>query len=307
MFGFCVAALGAILFSAKAVLIKLAYAYPVTPATLLALRMICAMPFYLIIASLAGRNAAALKARDLLEVLSFGLIGYYGASMFDFAGLAYISAGLERLLLYSYPAVVLLLSALVFSRPVTRKEVLALVITYAGVAFVVVNDIGEAGAAAEWLFGVLLVLISALAYAIYLIGSQRVIARLGASRYTALAMLAATGGTLLHFSLAGSFSELAGLPAAIYGYGVALGIFGTVLPTLMTSAGIARIGAARTAMIGALGPVATLLLAWALLGETVTAVQIGGTILILSGINMASDREQVDPKRERGLSATCAR
>lgn len=291
--GFCLAALGAVLFSTKSVLIKLAYAYPVTPVTLLALRMACAAPFYLIAAKLAGRNGSTLRNRDLLQLFLFGLIGYYGASFLDFAGLAYISASLEWLLLYTYPAIVLFIAAFASGRPVSRRDLLAAALTYAGVGCVFVNG-GQSGGASRWP-GVILVLASAFAYAVYLVGSQRIIPRLGALRYTSLAMLPAVGGTMLHFAFSGAFADLAHLPAPVYAYGLALGLFATVLPTFMISAGIARIGAAKAAMIGALGPVATLLLAWIFLGEEITAVQIAGTVLIIVGIHAASrgDRPKV--------------
>jgi drug/metabolite transporter (DMT)-like permease len=135
---------------------------------------------------------------------------------------------------------------------------------------------------------VLLVLLSAVAYAVYLIGSQKIIGRLGAKRYTALAMLAATGGVFLHYGLSKPRFDLLEQPAAVYAYGLALGIFSTVLPSFLTSEGIARIGAAHTAITGAAGPIATLLMASLLLGEAITALQLLGTILVLYGVRQAS-------------------
>jgi drug/metabolite transporter (DMT)-like permease len=286
--GLMLAALGAILFSTKAVLVKLAYAYPLTPEALLSLRMLFAMPFYLGVAAYLSRNGARLTARDLLKIAAFGLVGYYAASLLDFAGLALISVDLERLVLYTYPLIVILLSALAFGRPITRRDVLAFGVAYLGLALVVLDERTKAGAGRDWIDGVLLVLLSALAYAVYLVGSQKIIGRLGAKRYTALAMLAATGGALLHFGLSEPVSRLLEQPVAVYGYGFALAIFSTVLPSFLTSEGIARIGAAKTAIIGALGPIATMLMAWLLLREAITAIQLAGTALVLFGVREAS-------------------
>ncbi|MBY6243046.1 DMT family transporter [Methylosinus sp. Sm6] len=287
-FGLTLAALGAVLFSTKAVLVKLAYAYPLTPEALLSLRMLFAMPVYLAVAAYLSRSGARLSARDILGIAAFGLVGYYAASLLDFAALVRISVDLERLVLYTYPLIVVLLSALAFGRPITRNDMLAFGVAYLGLTLVVLDDRTRAGATPDWIDGVLLVLLSATAYAVYLIGSQKIIGRLGAKRYTALAMLAATGGTLLHFSLSGPASQLLEQPAAVYGYGFALAIFSTVLPSFLTSEGIARIGAANTAIIGALGPIATMLMAWLLLDEAITAVQLAGTALVLLGVREAS-------------------
>lgn len=299
-YGIVLATFGTILFSTKAVLIKMAYAYSVDPVTLLTLRMFFAMPFYVVIASRARKGAVPLQFRDIWQVILFGILGYYIAGLLDFIGLTYISVDLERLLLYTYPMMVLILSVFFFGKPFTQREMLALGITYGGVALVVVNDMGNLGTTTYLVQGVILVLMSALAYAFYLIGSQQIILRLGVSRYTALAMLAATGGSLLHFAASKPIEHLLNLPLAIYGYGLALGVFATVLPSFMTSAGIARIGAAKTAIIGAVGPVATLILAWALLSEPITPVQIGGTVLILYGVSMAS---KVKGAKEEMVSA----
>lgn len=286
--GVILAALGAVLFSTKAVLVKLAFAYPLTPEALLSLRMLFAAPLFFFVAMRANHDIPRLSLADALSVVALGLIGYYAASLLDFAGLSRISVDLERLLLYTYPLIVIVLSAVAFSRPIMRKDIVAFGITYVGLALVVVDDRTKAAAASGWGEGVLLVLLSAAAYAVYLIGSQKIIARLGAKRFTSLAMLAATGGVFLHYGLSNPRFSLLEQPAAVYGYGFALGIFSTVLPSFLTSEGIARIGAAHTAIIGAAGPIATLLMAWLLLGEAITGVQLLGTILVLYGVRQAS-------------------
>jgi drug/metabolite transporter (DMT)-like permease len=286
--GLAFAILGAILFSTKAVVVKLAYAFPVTPEALLALRLLFALPFYLFVATRSARSAPPLTRADWLKVISLGLIGYYGASLLDFWGLAYISAGLERLTLYTYPVIVILLSAVAFGRPVTGRDALAFGAAYLGVAFVVLNDRVRLGAVSDLSVGVLLVLLSAFAYAVYLVGSQHIIPRLGAIRFTALAMPAATVGALTHFALTDSAERLFAQPAAVYGYALFLAVFSTVLPSFLISAGLARIGAARTAMVGAIGPIATMLIAWPLLGETITATQLLGSALVVYGVGVAN-------------------
>lgn len=287
--GLAYAVLGAILFSTKSVIIKLAYAHPVTPEALLALRLLFALPFYLFVALRARSAATPMSSVDWLKVVGLGLMGYYVASIFDFLGLTYISAGLERLILYTYPLFVLLLSAVAFGRRVTGRDALAFCAAYGGITLVVLDD-GAKLAAANLGAGVTLVLLAAASYAVYLVGSQQLIPRIGAARYTALTMPAAAAGALVHFAVTEPVARLFEQPAAIYGYALFLGVFSTVLPTFLISAGLARIGAAKTAMVGAIGPIATMLLAWPLLGEPITVVQLIGSALVVYGVRVANGR-----------------
>lgn len=286
--GLIFAIVGAILFSTKSVIIKLAYAYPVTPEALLALRLLFALPFYLVVALRAGRSAPPLTRADWVKVVFLGLMGYYVASIFDFRGLAFISAGLERLILYTYPLFVILMSAVAFGRPVTGRDALAFGAAYAGVALVVLDDRARIGAGPHLWNGVTMVLLAAGSYAIYLVGSQQIIPRLGAIRYTAFAMPAAALGALAHFALTDSPARLFEQAPAVYGYALFLGVFSTVLPTFLISAGLARIGAAKTAIVGAIGPIVTMLLAWPLLGEPITAAGILGSVLVVYGVGVAN-------------------
>lgn len=287
--GLAFSVLGAILFSTKSVIIKLAYASPApaSPEALLALRLLFALPFYLAVAMRPAADPRPLAWADRLKVAALGMTGYYVASIFDFLGLAYISAGLERLILYTYPLVVILLSAAIFGRKVGGRDIFAFGAAYAGVALVVLDD-HKIGASANLGAGVILVLLAAVSYAIYLVGSQKLIQRLDAARYTALSMPAATFGALVHFALTEPVARLFEQTAAIYGYALFLGVFSTVLPTFLISAGIARIGAARTAMVGAIGPIATMLIAWPLLGEEITVLQILGSALVVYGVSVAN-------------------
>ncbi|HMK89104.1 MAG TPA: DMT family transporter [Methylocystis sp.] len=282
--GFLFAMLGAILFSTKSVVVKLAYGTQVSPEALLVLRLLFALPFYVFVAIRSNRNAPALAPFDGLKIACLGVIGYYVASILDFEGLARISAGLERLILYTYPVIVILLSAAAFGRSITVGSLMAFGVVYFGVALVVFDGHAKMSLSPDWMVGGVLVLLSAAAYAIYLVGSQSIIKRLGSARYTACAMPAAAFGALLHFLLADSAHQLLEQSAAVYGYALFLATFSTVLPSFLTSEGLARIGAANTAMIGAAGPVATMLMAWLALDEAITAQQLIGAALVLYGV-----------------------
>lgn len=289
--GVLLAALAAVGFSAKAILVKLAYRDAVDPVTLLSLRMLFSVPFFLAAAlwTRRGRSAPPLAGRDYGIVLLLGLVGYYLSSLFDFMGLQYISAGLERLILFLYPTLVVLLSALFLRRPFGRRELGALLLSYAGIALVFLHDLRAQGGDGL-LLGAALVFASTLTYASHLVGVGTVIARLGVMRLTAWAMLVASAATLLQFALTHPWSALA-LPRRVYGLAVAMAVFSTVLPVFMLSAGIRLIGPGHTALVGSIGPVATIMLAHLFLGEPVSAAQIAGAALVLAGVLVISVRK----------------
>jgi drug/metabolite transporter (DMT)-like permease len=283
-----VAAVG---FSAKAIMVKLAYIDAVDAITLLALRMAFSIPFFLIVAVLANRNkhSEALTTKDKLLVIALGLIGYYLASFLDFLGLQYISAGLERLILFLYPTMVVVISALVFKHKVGRTALFAMLISYVGIALVFMHDMRALQHGA--LLGSVLVFGSALAYATYLVGAGQSIARIGATRFTAYAMTVACVACLVQFSVTHEFSDLH-LPARVYGLSIAMALFSTVLPAFMLAVALRRIGSAHTSMIGSIGPVSTILLAYVFLDEQLSLVQIGGSTLVLVGVLMISLNKQ---------------
>ena len=281
------AALAAIGFSAKAILVKLAYASPVDAVTLLAIRMAFSVPFFIVVAWWSSRNAHALPLarQDWFAVLALGLIGYYLSSLLDFSGLQYISAGLERLILFLYPTLVVLLSAALFKRRIGRREIFALVLSYAGIVLVFMQDVRTPQDGL--VLGAALVFASTLTYSIYLIGAGHTIARIGAMRFTAYAMVVASMATFLQFALTHPASALA-LPSRVYELGFTMAIVSTVLPVFMLSSGIRLIGAGRTALVGSIGPVATILMAHTLLGEALSIQQIGGSALVLVGVLLIS-------------------
>jgi drug/metabolite transporter (DMT)-like permease len=274
-------ALSAFGFSAKAILVKLAYLHPVDAVTLLALRMAFALPFFLLMALWGPPAPAPVRRADVAAVAGLGLLGYYLASFLDFWGLEFISAGLERLILFLYPTFVLVFSWLFFGRPVKPAEALALVFSYAGIALVFYRQV-SLGQPGLWQ-GAGLVFGSTLAYAAYLLGSHRAIARWGARRFTAYAMSAACLACLLQFALTHPWAALR-LPAPVFALALAMAVFSTVLPALWLSMGIQRIGPGRAALVGSLGPVATIGLAYAVLGEAMGLDQLAGAALVLAGV-----------------------
>ena len=287
--------LAAVGFSAKAILVKLAYVDHVDAVTLLALRMVFAAPFFLVVAIwLRRKHAAPLDMHDRLLVVGLGLIGYYLSSYLDFLGLQYISAGLERLILFLYPTMTVVLAALLYKRAIGRRVIAAMVLSYAGIALVFLHDVGLNQGSAV-LIGSSLVFASTLSYSIYLVGAGHAIARIGAMRFTAYASLVASAACVLQFLLTRPLSALH-LPLYVYKLSIAMAIFSTVLPVFLLSFAIKRIGSGNTSLIGSIGPVSTIYMAYLFLGESVSMLQIAGSALVLAGvliISMNSKREIV--------------
>jgi len=281
------AALG---FSAKAIFVKLAYTYDVDAVTLLMLRMSFALPFFVIIAlreELKTRSPMAI--RDMIAVTLLGLIGYYLSSLLDFLGLLHISAGLERLVLFIYPTMVVILSAIFLGRPVHKNTYLALFVSYTGVALAIGHDLRIAEG--NVLLGSALVFGSTLTYATFLVGSGEVIPRIGARRFTAYAMIVSSIAAMIQFFILRDVSNL-NQPAAVYGYGAAMALFSTVIPAFLLAAAIHRIGASHTSIIGSLGPIATIAMAAALLDEPVSIMQMIGAACVILGIMMLGRKKR---------------
>src|SRR5512143_2662468 len=279
--GVVFALLAAVGFSAKAILVKLAYLDHVDAVTLLALRMVFSVPFFIGIALWARRqHADPLNTHDRLLVLGLGLIGYYCSSFLDFLGLQYISAGLERLILFLYPTMTVLLTALLYRRAIGRKVVAALVLCYAGITLVFLHDVGakEGGI----VLGASLVFASTLSYSIYLVGAGHAIRRIGTMRFTAYAMGVASAASLLQFVVMRPLSVL-DLPLRVYELSIAMAVFSTVLPVFLLSFAIRRIGSGSASLIGSIGPVSTIYMAYVILGESLSWLQIAGSALALGG------------------------
>jgi len=288
LIGVIFALLAAVGFSAKAIFVKLAYLDSnVDAVTLLALRMAFSVPFFIGVAVWAGyRHAEPLNRHDRLLVLGLGLLGYYLSSLFDFIGLQYITAGLERLILFLYPTMTVILTALIFKRPPGRKTLAAIVLCYIGIAFVFWHETG-ARQGGNVVLGASLVFASTLTYSSYLVGAGHAIRRIGASRFTAYAMVVASVASLLQFAVTHPVQALA-LPARVYEFSLAMAIFSTVLPVFLLSYAIRRIGSGNASLIGAIGPVSTIYMAYLILGEKLSAIQIMGSALVLAGVLIVS-------------------
>lgn len=210
-----------------------------------------------------------------------GFLGYYLASLFDFIGLEYISAGLERITLFVYPTLVLIIGSVLFKRKIKRAEVFAILLTYSGIVVAFIGDIQTEGP--NTTKGVLFVLGSAIAYALYLVGSESLIPKLGSVRFTSYLMLLSGLIVVTHFFIARNPTSLI-QPTNVYLYGLALGVLTTVIPAYFTTEGIRMIGSGKAAIVGSVGPMSTILLAWIFLGEPITSFGIAGTILVLTGV-----------------------
>lgn len=286
--GVALAMLAAFGFSLKAIFVKLAYAAAAVDAvTLLSLRMAFSLPVFLCVGIAASRSAAPLSRNDWALLVALGVLGYYGASILDFLGLQYISAALERLILFTYPTLTLLIGALFMGASLTPRQIASLLLSYAGIALAFAHDLQVAGEMTTVLTGVALVFGSSLSYALYLAGSGPAIQRLGSARFTALAMIVSTVATHWHFLATQPLTALR-QPPAVYAYGLAMAVFSTILPVFMQSAAIRRIGSAKAVLIGTLGPLLTVFLAWWLLAEPISAAQLAGAALVVAGVLLVS-------------------
>jgi drug/metabolite transporter (DMT)-like permease len=281
--GFLCAATGALGFSIKAILVKYAYRFGVDPETLLAMRMLYALPFFVAMAAFTSlRSPRPLTWHDWRELVMLGFFGYYLASYADFLGLQYISAALERVIVYTYPAIVVLLVSASRRHWPGRQMLLALAVSYVGVALAVWHD--AHGPARNLPLGASLVFVSALSFAVYLWRCGTAITRLGATRVTALATGVACLMTVGQFAVLRPLASLPGQPWQVQTSALAMAVFSTVLPIWLNSQAIRLLGASRTAIISSLGPVFTLLLAWGALAEPVTASVLAGAVLVVVGV-----------------------
>jgi drug/metabolite transporter (DMT)-like permease len=281
--GLALAAAGAVAFSGKAIIVKLAYRYGVDAVTLIMYRMLFALPLFLALAWWAGRGRPALTRRDALAVFGLGFCGYYLASFLDFWGLQYITASLERLILYLTPTVVLVLGWIVRGRAVAARHWLALAVSYAGVLLVFGHEIRLEGA--QTALGAGLVLGSTISYAIYLFTSGEEVQRLGSLRLTGLATSVACVLCIAQFLVLRPLAA-AEVPAPVIWLSLLNATACTFAPVLMVMMAIERIGAGLTAQTGMLGPLATIAMGVGILGEPFTPWIAVGTVLVLAGITL---------------------
>ncbi len=279
--GLALALVGAVAFSGKAIIVKLAYRHGVDPVTLIMLRMLFALPIFLIMACWASRGKPSLSGKDWLGVVGLGITGYYLSSFLDFAGLQYISASLERLILYLNPTLVLLLSLLLYRKRASLRQLLGMAISYSGVVLAFAHEITAQGTHAAW--GALLVFVSACTYALYIVYSGEIVRRLGSIRLVGLASTVACLCCILQFVLLRPLTLEHVAPEVMW-LSLLNATVCTVVPVLMVMMAIERIGASMTAQTGMIGPLSTILMGVLILGEPFTLWLATGTLLVLTGI-----------------------
>ncbi|MBR2648955.1 MAG: DMT family transporter [Sediminibacterium sp.] len=284
--GFIFAIGGAILFSTKAILVKLAFLHTgIDAISLLTLRMVFSLPFYLIAAWLGTKkeDKTRLSYKQLGWIILLGIFGYYLSSLFDFIGLQYVSAGLERLILFLYPTFAVLLNTFLFKVALKRIQIIALALSYAGIGIAYFAEIKTDFTIPGFYYGSFMIFLCAITYSFYLVGTGKLVQAAGATRYTAYAMLAASVGVFIHFMLTRSVTDIHFSSTLIY-YAIALALVATVIPSFLMSAGMKRIGSNNVSIITSVGPVSTIIQAYFLLGEKVLFLQVAGTILVIAGV-----------------------
>jgi drug/metabolite transporter (DMT)-like permease len=281
--GIALALAGSIAFSGKAIIVKLGYRYGVDAVTLLMLRMLLALPFFLALSWWASRGKAPLSRKQWLQVIFLGFTGYYLASFLDFAGLQYISASLERLILYLNPTIVLVLGWLLWDKKITRRQLAAFALSYAGVLLVFGHEVKLDGANV----GLGTALVFAVAYAVYLSYSGELVQQLGSLRLAGLATSVACFFCIAQFVVLKPLSGLQ-VPNEVLWLSLLNATACTVAPVLMVMMAIERLGSARTAQIGMVGPMSTIFMGVGILGEPMNLWIIAGTILVLGGVYLVS-------------------
>ena len=280
--GLLLAAAGSIAFSGKAIIVKLAYRHGVDAVTLVMLRMLFALPMFVAMAWWAGRGQSPLQRRDLLGIVGLGFCGYYLSSYLDFWGLEYISASLERLILYLNPTLVLVLGWLLYGRRISRQRALAMALSYCGVLLVFGHEVSFSGPYVAW--GALLVLASALTYALYLNYSGQMVQRLGSLRLAGWATSAACLFCIAQFVLLRPIELAWRVPEPVLWLSLLNATACTAVPVLLVMMAIERIGPGLTAQTGMIGPMSTLLMGVWILGEAFNTWVLAGTALVLSGV-----------------------
>jgi drug/metabolite transporter (DMT)-like permease len=298
--GYLLVAAGSALFSSKAIFIKLAYLERYDSLLILAWRMVFALPVFLVVGAvaLARRKAEGKpmpRRNAVLGAIGIGLIGYYLAMVLDFTGLLYVTAQLERLALFTYPIFLIFLGAAFFGMKLTASALVAALITYLGLAVVFVSDFSAGGSNVT--LGTLLVLGAAVSFALYQLMAKRYIGEMGSTLFTSVALSAAAVTTLAHVLIVRGHLDTS-MSAHYFMLAAGIGILATVLPSFFVNAGMARIGAASTAIISNVSPLLTIYFAVVLLGEEFTLPHAIGTALVVGGVGYHTWRELKKPVRE---------
>ncbi|MEN1784692.1 MAG: DMT family transporter [Bacteroidota bacterium] len=278
--------LGVVLFSTKAIWVKLAYQYDIDTLTLLLFRMLFSLPCYIFLLWLHRKKPQKkVTFNDAIWILIFGCLGYYLSSYFDFLGLNYIKAGLERIILFSYPTLVVLFGYLFFKERLQKMQAVAIAMTYVGICITFWGEVRIAND--KTLFGALLIGCSAITYAAYLVGSGWLLPKYGVLRFPCYAMIVSTFGVLAHYSFKGDW-DLWHFSKEVYGYAIIMAIVATVIPSFLVAAAIKKIGASNFSILGSLGPVSTIIMAYFILNEALTILQLIGMLVVIFGVTSLS-------------------
>lgn len=286
--------LGAVFVSTKAIFVKLAYAYGIESTSLLTLRMLFSLPFFISILVWFNvkndKKAEPLTIVDWLRIGILGLLGYYIASWCDFFGLEYITASFERIVLYLYPTIVLLISFFLLKQKITKAHIGALVLTYIGVGMAFWENL-QSDTSKDVLIGTSLVFLSALSYSVYLVGSGLILKKVGTIRFNSGAMIAAAIGIFSHHLLWND-AKLWSFPVPVYQLSLLIAIFATVVPTFLIVEGVRKIGANNAAIITSIGPISTIVLAYIFLNERLGWLQWTGTLFVIGGVLLITLRKR---------------
>ncbi|WP_068472770.1 DMT family transporter [Saccharicrinis aurantiacus] len=295
-YAYLLALIGIVFFSSKAVLVKVAYGFNIDAVSILTLRMLFALPIYIVLAiiSTLKQRSSSLNKKDYLFVIALGFLGYYLASILDFKGLQYISASLERLILFIYPTMVLLISALFFKVKPSREQKIAVVITYIGVLLAFYNYVSSDGD--SLLLGAIFIVLSAITYAFYLVGTGSLIPKFGIWRFTSYAMIVATIGIVIHYFI-NRGGSLWDYPAEIYQLSAIMAVVCTIIPSLLLAEAIRILGSSNVAVLGSVGPISTIVLAVIFLDEKITIYQILGTVIVIAGISFLGKNKATSSKK----------
>jgi drug/metabolite transporter (DMT)-like permease len=293
---------GSVGFASKAIIAKLMYRYDVDTVSLLSIRMGFSSLFFMLIISTKPHKQilGRLNRKEIWLIVGMGFIGYYLSSLFDFWGLRYVSAGLERLILFIYPTIVVVVSAIIYKRPVKQLEIISLLLTYIGIGLAMATDF-SAKHEYFWL-GAGLIFMAALTYSFYLIGSEHILPKVGSVVYTSYVMLIATIAVLIQFLLVHGIT-IPSFPNEVYQLGFLMSIIATVAPAFMITKGIKLIGAGNAAIVGSIGPVSTILLANIFLDEPILFWQITGTVFVVAGVLIVGLRKKKSDAAKPSLNS----
>ncbi|WP_442266604.1 DMT family transporter [Tenacibaculum sp. ZS6-P6] len=291
LLGFLIGILGIVLFSSKAVLVKLLYKHDVPMITALFLRMIFSFPFYvfILISSSKKNTNSKISSKNFIWILFFGFVGYYLASLFDFIGLTYIKASLERVILFVYPTIVLLFNFLFLKEKISKQQLVATIVTYIGITIAFGAEVSISGS--NVILGGFFVLLSAITYASYLVGSGWLIPKIGVVRFTSYVMLVSCICVFIHYGII-SETSIFSYSSEVYVLGFLIAILATVIPSFLVSWSIKLISSSNFAILASLGPVSTIILAVFFLDEYLSLFQLLGTLVVIIGVLLISSNKK---------------